>query len=224
MSGPQNGSRPTTVAEATIAELGRAGVATVYEAYGRRGLLDQPWEVVAPGRRAAGTACIALCGAGDNRAVHEAVAAARPGQVLVITMTDPEPVAVLGDLLATQAAARGVVGIVVDAAVRDVADLAGFSMAIATRWRRARGATKNIRGEIDVPVTLGGTTIAPGDVVVLDDDGVTAVQAEDAEETLIAVRSRITKEADLRARWANGELSYDAYGLRAEDNEGSLTR
>ncbi len=214
----------TPVLDEVVAELGRAGVATVYEAYGRRGLVDQELELLTPGRRVAGPACTALCGPGDNRAVHEAVAAAQPGQVLVVTMTDPEPVAVLGDLLATQAAARGVVGVVVDAAVRDVADLTGSTMAIATRWRRARGATKDVRGDVDVPVTVGGTTIAPGDVVVLDDDGVVAVRAADATETVRAVRERITKEAALRARWANGELSYDVYGLRAEDTEGSLTR
>ena len=71
-----------------------------------------------------------LCGPGDNRAVHEAMATVVPGQVLVITMERPEPVAVLGDLLATQAAAHGVAGIVVDAAVRDGAELAAMPMAV----------------------------------------------------------------------------------------------
>lgn len=206
-----------------VAELGRAGVATVYEAYGRQGLLESEWISATPGRRVAGTACTVLCGPGDNRAVHEAMARVQPGQVLVIAMEEPGPVAVLGDLLATQAAVRQVAGIVVDAAVRDSSELAAGPVAIHARWRNARGATRVHRGQIDVPVTVGGTTIEPGDVVVLDDDGVTAVRAADVDTAVDAVRARITKEADLRARWTNGELSYDAYGLRAEDNERSAT-
>lgn len=205
-----------------IAELGRAGVATVYEAYGRRGLIEENWDVVTPGRRVAGPARTVLCGPGDNRAVHEAMDVVRPGEVLVITMDDPVPAAVLGDLLATQAAARGVAGILVNAAVRDTTDLAGMPMAIHTRWRNARGAGRSHRGQLNVPVCVGGTTIEPGDVVVLDDDGATSVQAADVPLVVEAVRARITKEACLRARWANGELSYDVYGLRAEDTEGSV--
>lgn len=202
---------------AQVLELGRAGVATVYEAYGRRGLLEESWDAITPGRRVAGTACTVLCGPGDNRAVHEAMSIVEPGQVLVITMDEPAPVAVLGDLLATQAAVRGAVGVVVDAAVRDSAELPGLGLAIHARWRRAHGASRTHRGEVNVRVTVGGTTISPGDVVVLDDDGVTCVAAGDVEDAVTAVRERITKEAALRARWTNGELSYDAYGLRAED-------
>jgi len=205
-----------------IAELGRAGVATVYEAYDRRGLVEESWDVVTPGRRVAGPACTVLCGPGDNRAVHEAMDAVRPGDVLVITMDDPVPAAVLGDLLATQAATQRVAGILVNAAVRDITDLTAMPMAIHTRWRNARGATRIHRGQVNVPVSVGGTTIEPGDVVVLDDDGATSVQAADIPQVLAAVRARITKEASLRARWANGELSYDVYGLRAEDTEGSV--
>lgn len=205
-----------------IAELGRAGVATVYEAYGRRGLIEENWDVVTPGRRVAGPACTVRCGPGDNRAVHEAMDAVRPGEVLVITMDDPVPAAVLGDLLATQAAVRGVAGILVNAAVRDTTDLAGMPMAIHARWRNARGASRSHRGQVNVPISVGGTTIEPGDVVILDDDGATRVQAADVPQVVEAVRARITKEAALRARWANGELSYDVYGLRAEDTEGSV--
>ncbi|UJW31622.1 4-carboxy-4-hydroxy-2-oxoadipate aldolase/oxaloacetate decarboxylase [Saccharothrix sp. AJ9571] len=201
-------------------ELAAAGVATVYEAYGRRGLLDVDLQPLAAGRRAAGPARIALCGQGDNRAVHEVMAHLRPGEILVLTMPEPAPVALLGDLLATQAQARGAAGILVNAAVRDSADLAAFDVPIWTRWRRATGATKDTRGSVDVPVTIGGTRIAPGDLLVLDDDGATAVLESDVDDLREAVRQRLAKEEGLRARWAAGELSYDAYGLRAEDERG----
>jgi 4-hydroxy-4-methyl-2-oxoglutarate aldolase len=210
----------TPCSEAALAELAEAGVATVYEAYGRRGLLDADWTPLTPGRRTAGPARIAYCGQGDNRAVHELMPHVRPGEVLVLTMPEPEPVALFGDLLATQAAACGAAAVLVNAAVRDSADLARLGYGTWTRWRRARGATKSERGSVNVPVEIGGTTVAPGDVVVLDDDGVTAVAASDVEETVLAVRRRIAKEDGLRERWAAGEFSYDAYGLREADEGG----
>jgi 4-hydroxy-4-methyl-2-oxoglutarate aldolase len=201
-------------------ELAEAGVATVYEAYGRHGLIEGPWDVVTPGRGVAGPARTAFCGPGDNRAVHEVMAHVQPGEVVVLTMEDPEPVALVGELLATQAIAQGAVGVLVDAAVRDCAQLADMRLTTLTRWRHVRGATKNERGRVNVDVTVGGTVVRPGDIVVLDDDGATSVRAEDVDGLLDDVRSRIEKERGLLARWEAGELSYDAYGLRAED-EGS---
>jgi 4-hydroxy-4-methyl-2-oxoglutarate aldolase len=199
------------------AELAEAGVATVYEAYGRRGLLDVELLSLTSGRRVAGPARIAFCGQNDNRAVHEVMAHVQPGEILVLTMPEAAPVALFGDLLATQALTAGAAGVLVNAAVRDSADLAKLSMPVWTRWRRATGATKNTRGSVNVPVTIGGTEIAPGDVLVLDDDGATAVAKSDVDSALVAVRERIAKEDGLRKRWASGELSYDAYGMRAED-------
>lgn len=204
---------------AEIAELADAGVATVYEAYGRRGLLDVEWQPLTPGRKVAGPARIARCGQGDNRAVHEVMAHLRPGEVLVLTMPDPEPVALLGDLLATQAQAHGAAGILVNAAVRDSAELALMELGVWTRWRRSRGAAKSSRGHIDVPVEIGGITVNPGDILILDDDGVTAVESSDVDNVVQSVRARLSKEEGLRARWAAGELSYDAYGMRAEDEK-----
>ena len=214
------------VTASAVEELAAAGVATVYEAYGRRGLLDVEWIPLRPGLRIAGPARIARCGQADNRAVHEVMTHLRPGEVLVLTMPEPEPVALFGDLLATQAAACGAAAVLVDASVRDSADLARLDYGVWTRWRRARGATKNERGSVNVPVEIGGTTVAPGDVLVLDDDGVTAVEAADVEKAVAAVRERIAKEDGLRRRWAAGEFSYDAYGMREADEnpgEGAVT-
>ncbi|KIH98238.1 dimethylmenaquinone methyltransferase [Streptomonospora alba] len=205
-------------------ELAEAGVATVYEAAGRRGLIDLDLEPLLPGTRVGGPARIALCGQDDNRAVHEAMARLRPGEVLVLTMPEPRPVALFGDLLATQAKRRGAAGVLVDASVRDAADLREMGLPVWTRWRRVRGATKNVRGSVDAPVELGGTTVAPGDVVLLDDDGAAAVPADRIQATVEAVRERIAKEDGLRERWRSGELSYDAYGLRAEDETAGRVR
>lgn len=204
---------------APVEELALAGVATVYEGYSRRGLLDEEWISLITGRKVAGPARTALCGQADNRAVHEAMTQLRPGEVLVLTMPNPEPFALLGDLLATQARVAGAAGVLVNAAVRDSAELAALELPVWCRWRRARGASKNVRGSVNVPVEIGGTTVNPADLVVLDDDGAVAVAAADVDDVIRSVRERIAKEDRLRERWQAGEFSYDAYGMRAEDEK-----
>ena len=197
------------------AELARLGAATVYEAAGRQGLVDLEFRQLVPGSRACGPARIARCGQDDNLMVHAVMAALQPGEVLVLAMPEPAPVALLGDLLATQAQVRGAAAVLVDAAVRDSEELAAMGIPVWARWIRSRGATKDVVGELDVPVVVGGAQIRPGDLVVLDADGVTVVAAERAEEVLEASLAREAKEADKREKLQAGLLSYDLDGLRA---------
>jgi 4-hydroxy-4-methyl-2-oxoglutarate aldolase len=196
-------------------ELGRLGAATVYEASGRQGLVDAELRQIIPGSRACGPARTARCGQDDNLMVHAAMARLQPGEVLVLTMPEPAPVALVGDLLATQAKVHGAVAILVDAAVRDSEELAEIGLPVWARWIRSRGATKDVVGELDVPVSVGGAEVRPGDLVVLDADGATVVAAERAEEVLAASRAREAKEAAKRAKLQAGELSYELDGLRA---------
>jgi 4-hydroxy-4-methyl-2-oxoglutarate aldolase len=196
------------------AELAELGVATVYEASGRRGLIDADLTQIVPGTRAAGPARTARCGEADNLMVHAAVAHARGGDVLVLTLPVAAPVALVGDLLATQAKVRGVAALLVDAAVRDVDDLRPLGLPVWARYVRVRGPDKNVVGDLDEPVEVGGTMIRPGDVVVLDADGAVVVEHERVEEVLEAARRRAAGERDKRARLQAGELSYDLDGLR----------
>ena len=138
-----------------------------------------------------------------------------PGEVLVLTMPQARPVALVGDLLATQAKVAGAAAVLVDASVRDVEELAEMGLPIWARWLRVRGADKTTAGELDVPVTVGGVLINPGDVVVLDADGVAVVEAERVDEVLAASLAREEKEAIKRAKLQGGERSYDLDGLRA---------
>ena len=196
-------------------ELRKLGSATVYEAAGREGMVDLDLTQVIPGSRAAGPARTVLCGNGDNLMVHAAVERIQPGDVVVITMPEPAPYAVVGDLLATQVMARGAEGVLVDASVRDLEDLRELGLPIWARWVRVRGADKKVVGELDEPVEVGGVTIRPGDAVVLDVDGVAVVPEARVDEVLAAARERAEREAEKRAKLRAGELSYDLDGLRA---------
>jgi 4-oxalomesaconate hydratase len=199
---------------AVMDELARLGVATVYEASGRQGLIDADLVQVLPGSRAAGPARPVRCGQGDNVTVHAAIAAAQPGEVLVLTMPEPAPVALVGDLLATQAKQQGVAAILVDAAVRDVEELRELGLPIWARWVRVRGAAKDVAGTIGEPVTVGGAEVRAGDVVVLDADGAAVVAADRVDEVLEAALAREEKERVKRGRLQAGELSWEIDGLR----------
>lgn len=203
-----------TASRETYDELAELGSATVYEAGGRRGYVDADLHQVVPGSRAAGPACTVTCGQDDNLMVHAAMAALQPGEVLVLTMPEPRPVALVGDLLATQAKVQGAAAILVDAAVRDGEELAELGLPIWARWVRVRGAAKDVPGAIGQPVTVGGATIRNGDVVVLDADGVAVVERERVDEVLEASRDRAERERVKRAKLNDGALSYDLDGLR----------
>jgi 4-hydroxy-4-methyl-2-oxoglutarate aldolase len=196
-------------------ELARLGTATVYEAAGRKGLVDLDLHRIVPGSRAAGPARPILCGQADNLMVHAAIAHANPGDVLVLTMPVPRPVALVGDLLATQAKARGVAGLLIDGSVRDVEELVELGLPIWARWIRVRGAGKDVPGTIDEPVIVGGARIAAGDAVVLDADGAAVIAQERVEEVLEAAHAREEMERVKRAKLQAGELSYDLDNLRA---------
>jgi 4-hydroxy-4-methyl-2-oxoglutarate aldolase len=196
------------------AAFARLGVATVHEAAGRTGIVDIALTQVVDGSRVAGPARIALCAPADNTMVHAVVAHAEPGDILVLTSSEPAPVALVGELLATQAQARGVAGVLVDGAVRDLDELAAIGLPIWARWVRARGAAKGEVGKLDVPVVVGGIEIRPGDLVVMDCDGALALPSERAAEVLAPALERAERERALRKRYASGDLSYDLQGLR----------
>jgi len=196
------------------AELAQLGSATVHEAAGRASVVDVALIQIVPASRAAGPARTVRCGQADNLMVHAAVAEAEHGEVLVLTMPEPTPVALIGELLATQAKGRGVAAILVDAAVRDVEELREVGLPIWARFVRVSGAEKTAPGAIGEPVQVGGATIRQGDVVVLDADGAVVVQREHVAEVLEAARARAEREREKRAKLEAGELSYDLDGLR----------
>jgi 4-hydroxy-4-methyl-2-oxoglutarate aldolase len=196
-------------------ELAQLGSATVFEASGREGLVDLDLHQVIPGSRAAGPARTVRCGQDDILMVHAAMDRVAVGDVLVLTMPEPRPIALLGELLATQAKARGAAAVLIDAAVRDTADLRELDLPVWARWVRVHGANRSDVGELDVPVEIGGASIEPGDVLVLDADGAVVVARQRLDEVLAASRERAANEREKREKFRSGVLSYDLYGLRS---------
>ncbi|MFY9781721.1 MAG: RraA family protein [Candidatus Baltobacteraceae bacterium] len=191
------------------------GVSTVYEAAGRTGLVDLELISIVPGAKVAGLARTVLCGQDDNLMVPAAIAHVRSGEVLVVRMPESRPVSLLGGLLAEQCVARGVAGVLVDAAVRDVEEIRALRLPVWARYVRARSAAKKVVGTLDAPIEIGGTTIATGDLIVLDADGAVAVAAARVDEVLAAAAARVAQERAKLERYRRGELSYDLDGLRA---------
>jgi 4-hydroxy-4-methyl-2-oxoglutarate aldolase len=209
------GTQAAATASQQLAELARLGSATVYEAGGRGGYIDADLFQVVPGSRAAGPARTVVCAQDDNLMVHAVMPEVQPGEVIVLTMPEPRPVALVGDLLATQAQVAGAAAVLVDASIRDVEELVVMGLPIWARWVRVNGADKETAGELNVPVTVGGATINPGDVLVLDADGVAVVPRDRVAEVLAASLEREEKERVKREKLQAGAKSYELDGLRA---------
>jgi 4-hydroxy-4-methyl-2-oxoglutarate aldolase len=201
---------------AQVDKLAEYGTATVHEAIGRNGYLGPGIRPVQQGARIAGTALTVLCWPGDNLMLHAAVEQAKPGDIVVVTTTSPCSDGLFGELIATSLAAHGVRGIVMGAGLRDTAELRAMGFPAWTANVSAQGTVKETPGAVNVPVSVGGQLIRPGDAIVADDDGVCAVPRLDVGKAVTASAARVAKEERSRAALADGQLGLDMYGLRAK--------
>ena len=169
-----------------------------------------------PAARVAGPAVTVSCHPGDNLMIHAALDVVQPGDVLVVTTTAESTDGMFGELLAESCRAHGVVGLVIDAGVRDVAELTAMQFPVWSKAISAQGTVKATAGSVNVPVVCAGALVHPGDAIVADQDGVAVVPRALAAEVAALGDQRRAKEELTRARLRAGEKGLDLYGLRAK--------
>jgi 4-hydroxy-4-methyl-2-oxoglutarate aldolase len=214
---------PPRSTEGELSALARFGVATVHEAMGRTGLMKPYMRPIYPGAQIAGNAITVLAHPGDNWMLHVAAELCQPGDVLVVALSADNTDGMFGELLATSVRARGVVGLVIDAGCRDVAELARMHFPVWSRAISAKGTIKATLGNVNTPVICAGALVHAGDAVIADDDGVVVVAHSAVAATIAASEERALREEKKRARLTAGELGMDIEKMRPKLKELGLT-
>jgi 4-hydroxy-4-methyl-2-oxoglutarate aldolase len=189
------------------------GTATLGEAWAAARLVAAPLHPLAPGMALAGPALTVACRPGDNLALHLAIAAAKPGDVLVVDYGGSLDSGPFGEIMALACQMRGIAGMLIDGAVRDSAQIAALDFPVFARGINIRGTAKRDRGQIGEAIIMGGVTISAGDIVLADADAIVTLAHEDLIVALSAARARAAREAQMMERLRQGETTLSILGL-----------
>jgi 4-hydroxy-4-methyl-2-oxoglutarate aldolase len=203
----------TQTTDPRMARLAALGAATVYEANGQRDAIDPAIKPLDPTTRIAGRVVTVDLEPADNWFIHVALLEAGEGDILVVDAKGYTQAGPWGDVLTLAAQERGLAGLVIDGAVRDSQEIIASGFPVFTRGVCIRKTTKAQKGRVNVPVTIGGVLIQPGDILVGDADGLVRVAAADIDTALTSSEHRELKEEQMRARIREGATTLDLLGL-----------
>jgi 4-hydroxy-4-methyl-2-oxoglutarate aldolase len=193
----------TRLAAMDTATLHESGAATV---------MHTGMTLLSGSKRLAGPALTAVCPPGDNLMIHVAVARANPGDVLVVQCNDAN-YGVWGEVLTVAAIARGIVGLVLDGSVRDLAAIRALDFPVLARGTCLRGTVKEELGVVNVPITCGGALVRPGDIIVGDESGIVVIPPTAAEQIATRAEERVRKEAVMMDQLRSGRTTVQLLGL-----------
>jgi 4-hydroxy-4-methyl-2-oxoglutarate aldolase len=187
--------------------------ATLYEAAGRKGMIDPAIRPAWHGARVCGRAITVQCPPCDNLMLHIAVANAQPGVIVVATVGGYLSAGAWGEILTEAARARGVAGLVIDGAVRDIDAIEALKFPVFSRGLAIASCTKERPGQLDVPIQLGGATVCPGDLIFGNADGLVVIEQDRIEEVYQAAVSRRDSESKIIVKLREGRTTLELLGL-----------